>query len=224
MLHSNRAVIFDLDDTLYPLERFVFSGFDAVARHLNSAFGLDRVDVWTTLLQAFHNGGRGHELQICLQRFGLPEAMAPSLVNVIRCHQPALALPATTQQMLKSLASGWRIGVVTNGVPAIQARKVAALGLTNRVETVVYADQVSRGGKPDPAPFLEAARRLNVGPRRAVFVGNDPVSDVFGAWRVGMRTIHLAGQTPATHSSALVADAMVRSLNEVPAVAARLVA
>lgn len=224
MPRSARAVIFDLDDTLYPLDRFVFSGFDAVSRHLSSLFGVDRLDAWTTLLQAYHNGGRGQELQICLKRFGLPEAIAPSLVNVIRRHQPALALPATTQQILKSLANGWRVGVVTNGVPEIQARKVAALGLANRVETIVYADQVARGGKPNPQPFLEAARRLNVGPSRTVFVGNDPVSDVFGAWRVGMRTIHVAGNTPAAYSSALVADAMVRSLIEVPDVAERLVA
>lgn len=225
MPRSERAVIFDLDDTLYPLDRFVLSGFDAVASHLSKLFGVNRLDAWTTMLQAFHNGGRGRELQICLTRFDLPEAMAPSLVSVIRRHQPALALPAASQQMLTALAQGWRIGVVTNGVPEIQARKVAALGLADRVDTVVYADAIGSGaGKPDPAPFLEASRRLKVGVNRAVFVGNDPVRDVFGAWRVGMRTIHVAGPSPATGSSALVADAMVRSLSEVPDVAARLVA
>jgi putative hydrolase of the HAD superfamily len=177
------------------------------------------------LLQAFHNGGRGRELQICLSRFGLPESIAPSLVNVIRRHQPALALPAASQQMLASLRRGWRIGVVTNGVPEIQARKIAALGLGDRVDAIVYADAVGSGaGKPDPEPFLAASRRLKVGVNRTVFVGNDPVRDVFGAWRVGMRTIHVAGPRPAAGSSALVADAMVRSLIEVPDVAARLVA
>lgn len=218
-------MIFDLDDTLYPLDRFILSGFDAVASHLTTMFGVDRLEAWTTLLQAFNNGGRGCELQICLARFGLPEAIAPSLVNVIRRHQPALALPPATRQILASLAGGWRLGIVTNGVPEIQARKVAALGLAGRVDTVVYADAVGRGaGKPDPEPFLEACRRLAVGVNRAVFVGNDPVRDVFGAWRVGMRTIHVAGHAPAAGSSALVADAMVRSLTEVPDVAARLVA
>lgn len=225
MPRSERAVIFDLDDTLYPLERFVLSGFDAVASHLANLFGVDRLEAWTTLLQAFHNGGRGRELQICLTRFGLPEAMTPSLVHVIRRHQPALALPLASQHMLAALAHGWRIGVVTNGVPEIQARKVAALGLTDRVDAIVYADAVGCGaGKPDPAPFLEASRRLKVGVNRTVFVGNDPVRDVFGAWRVGMRTIHVAGPTPATGSAALVADARVHSLSEVPDVAARLVA
>lgn len=225
MPRNERAVIFDLDDTLYPLERFVLSGFDEVASHLHALFGVDRLEAWTTLLQAFHNGGRGRELQICLARFGLPAAMVPSLVNVIRRHRPALALSPAAQQMLAALAPGWRIGVVTNGVPEIQARKVAALGLTDRVATIVYADALGCGtGKPDPAPFLEASRRLKVGVARTVFVGNDPVCDVFGAWRVGMRTIHVAGPAPAAGRSALVADATVCSLTEVPDVAARLVA
>jgi len=225
MPRSERAVIFDLDDTLYPLERFVLSGFDAVASHMSAMFGVDRLEAWTTLLQAFHNGGRGRELQICLARFGLPEAITPSLVGVIRRHRPALALPEATLVMLAALSGGWRLGVVTNGVPEIQARKVAALGLADRVDTIVYADAVGRGaGKPDPEPFLEAARRLRIGVNRTVFVGNDPVRDVFGAWRVGMRTIHVAGVAPAAVSSALVADAMVRSLSEVPEVASRLVA
>jgi putative hydrolase of the HAD superfamily len=223
MPRSERAVIFDLDDTLYPLERFVLSGFDAVASHLHALFGVDRLQAWTTMLQAFHNGGRGRELQICLATCGLPEAMAPSLVNVIRRHRPALALPDPARQMLLSLAAGWRIGVVTNGIPEIQARKVAALGLADRVDTIVYADAVG-AGKPDPAPFLEASRRLKVGVNRTVFVGNDPVRDVFGAWRVGMRTIHVAGHGSAAGQAALVADARVRSLSEVPHVAARLVA
>jgi len=222
---SKRAIIFDLDDTLYPLERFVLSGFDAVATHLSTVFGIDRLEAWTTLRQAFHHGGGGRELQICLSRFGLPEGLAPSLVNVIRQHQPALALPTASQQMLAALSPSWRIGVVTNGVPEIQARKVTALGLGSRVDTIVYAHAVGSGaGKPDPESFREVSRRLQVGVNRTVFVGNDPVRDVFGAWRVGMRTIHVAGATLATGGSALVADATVRSLTEIPDVAARLVA
>lgn len=218
-------MIFDLDDTLYPLEQFVLSGFAAVAAHMAAMFGVNRAAARTTLVQAFHNGGRGRELQICLSQFGLPEAIAPALVGVIRRHRPALSLPPATQQALATLAPGWRLGVVTNGVAAIQAGKIAALGLGDRVDAIVYADADSGGaGKPDPAPFLEAARRLDVGVHRAVFVGNDPVGDVFGAWRVGMRTIHLTAGPATSGGSALLADHKVRSLSEVPAVAARLVA
>jgi putative hydrolase of the HAD superfamily len=157
---------------------------------------------------------------VCLRHFGLPEALAPSLVDVIRRHQPAIALPEPSAQALATLAPCWRLGIITNGPVEIQARKIAALGLSNRVEAIVFAD--GRTAKPSPAPFLEVTRQLRVPLCRSVFVGNDPLCDVYGAWRLGMKTIHVAG-TPAARP-APVADASVRSLIEVPEIAQRLVA
>lgn len=219
MLRDTRAVIFDLDDTLYPLERFVFSGFDAVSEHLERAFGIPRDQARAALRGAFYGGARGAELQACLRHFGLAEALAPSLVQVIRHHQPALDLPLAAAHALAEMAATWRIGIVTNGPIEIQSRKVAALGLSDFVDEIVFADGAC--AKPAAAPFIEVTRRLRVPMRRSIFVGNDPVCDVYGAWRLGMKTIHIAG-TPA--ASALMADAAVHSLVEVPDIAERLVA
>jgi putative hydrolase of the HAD superfamily len=219
MLRDTRAVIFDLDDTLYPLERFVLSGFDAVAAHLDRLFAVPREQALAVLRDAFHGGGRGSELQVCLRHFGLPEALVPSLVEVIRTHQPHLDLPAVAAHALSAMASTWRIGIVTNGPVEIQSRKVAALGLASFVDAIVFAD--GERAKPAAAPFLEMARQLRVPVRRSIFVGNDPLCDVYGAWRLGMKTIHVAGQPAAP---ALMADAAVHSLVEVPDIAERLVA
>ena len=43
--------------------------------------------------------------------------------------------------------------------------------------------------KPHPGMFLEAARRLGANPKDCVFVGDLPLSDVWGAQQVGMRTV-----------------------------------
>jgi FMN phosphatase YigB (HAD superfamily) len=76
MLRDTRAVIFDLDDTIYPLERFVSSGFDAVAAHLERLFQVPREPARRVLSDAYSGGHRGSELQVCLRHFGLPEALA----------------------------------------------------------------------------------------------------------------------------------------------------
>jgi putative hydrolase of the HAD superfamily len=113
--------------------------------------------------------------------------------------------------------------VVTNGVPAVQARKVAALGLGPLVDTVVYAHGTGTGlGKPDAAPFLEAARRLGVPAPRTVFIGDDPVADIGGAGAVGMRTIQVRADGHESRGPAPAADAVVRSIGEVPSVAGGL--
>lgn len=219
MLRDTRAVIFDLDDTIYPLERFVLSGFDAVAEHLDRAFGVPREPARAALRGAFYGGARGSELQVCLRHFGLAEALAPSLVQVIRAHQPSLDLPPAAAHALSEMSTTWRIGIVTNGPIEIQSRKVAALGLADFVDEIVFAEGAR--AKPAAAPFIEMTQRLRVPLRRSIFVGNDPVCDVYGAWRLGMKTIHVAGMPAA---SALMADAAVHSLVEVPDIAERLVA
>jgi putative hydrolase of the HAD superfamily len=213
-----RAIIFDLDDTLYPVRRFVLSGFAAVARHLEHTCGIDRRDVFRVLIGALKSE-RGHELQVCQKRFGLAPAVIPALVDVIRAHSPNLRLPQVTRRMLARIRDSWRIGIVTNGMSHVQTRKIQALGLDELVDTIVFATDLGPG-KPEPEPFLEAARRLNLPVFRGVFVGDDPRCDIAGAMRVGMRTIYLQHEE-SDHD--VDADATVMSLAEVPDVAEELV-
>lgn len=214
------AVIFDLDDTLYPRRRFVLSGFAAVASHVQRGWHIEAGEAFAVLTRAFRTA-HGRELQALAARFGQPEWIVPQLVEVIRAHRPRLRLPRESARVLAELRQGWRVGVVTNGPPDIQARKVDALGLEACVDTVVYAHAIGRGiGKPDRAPFVEAARRLGVRPSRAIFVGDDPVTDIAGARHAGMAAVHLqrhAGNTRC--AAALAADAVIDTIDKVPSVA-----
>lgn len=216
-----RAVLFDLDDTLYPLQQFVFSGFDAVAVDVAARVGVDAGAARAVLAEAFLHD-RGHELQALVGRFDLPPAEVVRLVEVMRSHRPVLRLPRPTVTALRAMRAGWRIGVVTNGRPEIQARKVEALGLRDLVDVVVFAHATGSGqGKPAPEPFLDACMRLAVTPGRTVFVGDDPTCDVDGARRVGMKTIWIrraAAAAPHGRSG----DLTLRSVAAVPGAAERL--
>jgi FMN phosphatase YigB (HAD superfamily) len=218
-----KAVLFDLDDTLYPLRRFVHSGFSAVAEHLERTWRVDRRAVLAVLARAARMTP-GQELQACVTHVGLSLALVPELVQVIRMHRPSLRLPRASRLALGALRDGWRLGIVTNGLPDLQARKVDALGLRCLVDTVVYANELGGGrGKPEREPFLVAAQRLGVAPHRAIFVGDDARCDVFGAGQVGMKTVHVArhGRPRLTAS---FADAATTTLAAVPAIASALIA
>jgi FMN phosphatase YigB (HAD superfamily) len=71
MLPDRRAVIFDMDDTLYPYRQYRLSGFRAVAAHLERTLGVDRRIAYARLLCASRSGGRGRELQTCLDEWEL---------------------------------------------------------------------------------------------------------------------------------------------------------
>jgi putative hydrolase of the HAD superfamily len=191
MLPDRRAVVFDLDDTLYPYRWYVRSGFAAIAAYLERSRNADAKRTFRILLRATRGTHRGRELQHLMATLRLSDAVLPVLIDLMRGHQPRLRLPRPAATALRRLRQdGWRIGILTNGDTPIQARKVAALRVAAHVDTVVYARQHGcGGGKPEAAPFVEIARRLGVAPPHVVVVGDDERCDMAGAEGAGMSAL-----------------------------------
>jgi putative hydrolase of the HAD superfamily len=222
MRPDRRAVVFDMDDTLYPYRRFVLSGFVAVAAYLEEWHAVDAGQAFRFLARASRDGHRGRELQAVLQRYGLPAGLLPLLRRLLDTHRPALRLPPVTRRTLTALrADGWRLGVLTNGPVSRQARRVDVLGLIADVDAVVFAADHGTGrGKPEAAPFAEVCRRLDVAPNRAIFVGDDEDADVAGARAAGLRAVRCEVWTRRRLPSA--AHATLTRLRDLPALARTL--
>lgn len=218
-----RAVVFDLDDTLYPYRRFRLSGLAAVAAHLADRTGLSERLLFTTLAHASRGATAGRELQEWLERHGLPSAWLPELIDHLRYHRPHLRLPRTTARVLRELrASGWRLGVLTNGPRTIQRAKVEALGLAPFVDVVGYASAIGTGrGKPDPDCFAWMARQLSVPAARTVVVGDSEVCDIEGARAAGMLPVRC--RVWERHPGHTAARADLQRFSDLPALAAALV-
>ena len=220
MLREPRAVLFDLDDTLHARRRFVMSGLRAAAEYVATEFAVEPAQAVGILARAVRHDA-GHELQRLQAALGLPADVVATLVTLVRQHTPAIRLTREALETLAGLRRAWRLGVVTNGLADVQARKVAALGLEPLVDTIVYATADGQPGKPAAGPFLDACRRLAVEPSRAVFVGDDLVADVEGASAVGMKTIWLAPRR-LRGAGGPHADITVHALADVPSAARRL--
>ena len=224
-MRDQRAIVFDLDDTLYPYRAFVRSGFRAVACRLAAERGLPASAVLRVLRRALANGRRGQELQELCARFELPKSLVGSLADLIREHTPSLRLPRETAQVLRTLRRDWKLGVLTNGEPFVQRRKVAALGVGDLVDAVLFASECGdRAGKPAPSAFRAALDRLNVKAASAVFVGDDPRTDIEGAAAVGMKTIHVTSYFGEDERCGAASCRIhVRRLDLIPAIAEQLV-
>jgi len=93
-------------------------------------------------------------------------------------------------------------------VPLAEAR-IASAQLQPPTVLVTADDVVN--GKPHPEPFLEAARRLGVDPRRCLVIEDAP-KGLEAAKAAGCFTLALVTTTPR---EALFADAIVNDLSEV---------
>lgn len=215
------AVLFDLDDTLYPERRFALSGYAAVAAHVAAETGMPAGVLYRFLVRRFRKHGREGLLQALCAAHAIPLAHVPRLVDVIRVHTPRLRMPSLSKAVLRELrAQGHRLVVVTNGLPSTQRAKVAALGVAPLIDAVVYAQEHAPDGKPALVCFATALRRVEVAAARAVFVGDHPDKDVVGAAAAGMRSIWLSGRR--TDPAPAQASAVAKTLADVPAMVARL--
>jgi putative hydrolase of the HAD superfamily len=219
-----RAVVFDLDDTLYRERRFALSGFAAVAAAIEQSTGRDAAECFRLFTSAMRGGRRAAAFQDACDALGLDRAGIGGWLDVYRSHAPRLRLPASTRSVLERLRGGWRLGILTNGVPAVQRAKVAALRLAPLVNAIVYADEHVEGGKPAPAPFLEVLARLGVEPSQVVLVGDNLATDIAGGHSAGMRTVWLRRRAsiPGPDFSPACADVSIHSLTELPPVLERL--
>jgi putative hydrolase of the HAD superfamily len=211
---GRRGIILDLDDTLYPRERFVMSGFAAVAQHVSIAHGASAEAAYRILNRAHRSGQVGHEFQVLCDRLRLSRDLVPTLVDVFRRHMPSLWLNHDVSEALHALhRAGWRVAILTNGLPSVQFRKIAALGLASLVDEIVYAEEHVAGGKPAVAAFTAALRALELTAEQCICVGDDLLRDVRGARALGIRTIRVA-RPGVIHANAAVALTGVTAAGE----------
>ena len=197
-----RAVVFDLDDTLFPEAAYVASGFRAVGAALAQEHQIVGFGERAAAIAAA--GARGDVFDEALRQSGVAAAEVPRLVPWCvaryREHRPDIALFPEAQEALDYLRDKVKIGVLTDGWLVAQQSKVAALGLAARVDAVVYSDSFGREHwKPSAVPYRAVAEALGVAHDACVYVADNPQKDFITARVLGWRTIQVAreGQTHA---------------------------
>jgi HAD superfamily hydrolase (TIGR01549 family) len=85
-------------------------------------------------------------------------------------------LPGCRPVLRQLQARGLRLGVVTNGIDRVQRARLKAARLEAHF-AVVVTSQGCGFAKPDPRILEVALRALEVGPREALYVGDDARTD-----------------------------------------------
>ncbi|PWI09312.1 phosphatase [Streptomyces sp. NWU339] len=120
----------------------------------------------------------------------------------------AVLLPGTRDFLDALPAERW--AVVTSATRRLAEARLAAAGILPK--TLVAADDITRG-KPDPEPYLLAARTLGVDPAHCVVFEDAPAGLQAGR-AAGMTTVALA----TTHQAhELTADLVVKDLSALSA-------
>jgi putative hydrolase of the HAD superfamily len=196
-----KAVLFDLDDTLYPERTFVHAGFEAAAVFLAPIVERPSAVLLSRLEQLHDRDGRGRLFDTLLGELEVADedrVLATAAVHAYRTQTPTLEpFPDAVTVLEDVRAAGMRTGLVSDGLASVQRRKLSALPRVGELlDVVVLTDELGPGfAKPSPVPFLVACRLLDMSPADVAYVGNDPRKDFTGARAAGLRTFRV-GSTP----------------------------
>lgn len=186
------AILFDLDETLLDrttsLVAFLADQYDCFADKLGDV----PFDAWSRRFLVLDARGRCHKSIVyaaILSEFGGELELAPALLEDYnqRCSLYAQAFPGMVEMLQRLRSRGLALGIVTNGETVFQTRTIDALGLRDHVDAVLISEAEGLR-KPDARLFDRAADRLGVEPSHCLFVGDNPVADILGAFAAGMQT------------------------------------
>jgi putative hydrolase of the HAD superfamily len=189
-----RALLFDLDDTLFSEREYVESGFRAVAKVIAEQSGGSPACYFEFMRAALEENGRGRIFDDLLVRFSLSPEKFPidALVMHYRQHDPLIKLYPGVSEMLRRLRRTHRLAIVTDGMAAMQRRKVAALRLNDMIDEAIYCWEIE-APKPSPDGFLAAMRKLAVTPAETIIIGDRPDHDLAAAISIGCSAILIQG-------------------------------
>jgi len=185
-----RAVLFDLDGTLYDRDAVILRVAHEQADVFRSRLGeadRDRLIARTLMLDDHGYARRVDVYRTLLADLPVDAQLARDLeAHFWDCYCRHCEVSDDTVRTLGALrASGRKLAVVTNGPVEWQSRKLRTLGLTECFDEIVISDAVGVA-KPDPRIFALALDRLGVEAGEAMFVGDHPEIDVAGARAAGL--------------------------------------
>ena len=143
-----------------------------------------------------------------------PEAISAEVVRRLEDrYRRELPLISGAEQAVERLAARWPLALASSSNRELIDLVLESSGLGRYFEASVSSEEVARG-KPAPDVFLEAARRLGVGPTSCAAV-EDSENGILAAKAADMRTIAIPNPHYPPHEDALAAaDVVIASIEE----------
>lgn len=197
-----RAVLFDLDDTLFDHRGAARAALTGVHRHHP---GTPAFDVFerqhARILEEVH-------LDVLAGRRGLDDArrerfrrlfdangieLSVADIDAVAAAYRAGYLPAWQPvdgavALVTAVRAHARVGIISNNLIEETRDKIAFCGLASLVDVLVVSGDEGIS-KPDPRIFAVALDRLGVTSAEAVMFGDSWAADIVGAARAGIRAV-----------------------------------
>jgi putative hydrolase of the HAD superfamily len=183
-----KTVIFDLDNTLYNENDFVYAGF----KHVTDEFFAGSLGVYTKLCELHKITSASHKIfDILMKEMGIfSKEKVMEMAYAYRTNLPHIECFSWVKPLFIDLRlSGNTIGLITNGRTMPQYNKIISLGLRKHVDKYLICDILDfKYWKPHPLSYRMMSQWLNVKPENCLYI-DDNCTNVDAAVELGMQGI-----------------------------------
>lgn len=219
-----RAVIFDWGGTLTPWHTIDHEALwlDLCTRHFPADQAASMAEAIRNAEFALWRQSETAQQSATLDTVFARAGVTPGedfLASYFRAWDPHTYTDPEVAPLLRELRGrGIRVGVLSNTMwPRSEHERVFTRDeVLSLIDGAVYSSEIP-WTKPHPEAFRAAMAAVGVGdPASCVFVGDRPYDDIYGAKRLGMRTV-LIPHSEVPPRDDTVPDAVITRLAELPA-------
>ncbi|MFC2014482.1 HAD family hydrolase [Chloroflexota bacterium] len=222
-----KAVIFDLDDTLFNRHGAQIKTSELIAEKLPHLFQHHPLE---TVTEAFlesdematiefnagvpSDGLRDKRSRNFLRLLGIDENYADKITEMYVKDYPTMNIPvAGAVPLIKAITKRVPVGLVSNGYPDVQYTKIEAIGLAKVFSCIILSEEFGIR-KPDKRIFHQATRLLNVQPSDCLYVGDSYSHDIVGAKGAGMDACWINPSSLEPEKKNVQADFVITNLTK----------
>ncbi|RMG41478.1 MAG: HAD family hydrolase [Methanobacteriota archaeon] len=215
-----KAILFDLDDTLYPYEenhelalRNAYNYWYELTGDDFRTFRQKYRDARTRVKRFLSDTAASHSRPLYFQTmveqefkrslaYHAAELTARYWDEFIRVIKP---FPHVMEFLKRRSEEGIMLGIITNMSAEVQLRKLHALEIDGHFEIMVTSEEVGKE-KPHPHIFLHALNKLKIPPQKAIMIGDSYEADYEPAKFLEMQAILLDHRNKYRNKEALRAS------------------
>lgn len=193
-----KAVLFDIDNTLFDSTTLAeMARRNSVKAMIDSGLPIkDEALVYKKLQEVIKKFGSNYPKHYdeLLNTLSIPWSAKIVAAGVVAYEHTKFGYlkpyPGVIPALMRLKKKDYLLGVVSNGIAVKQWEKLIGLGVHHFFDAVVTSEEAGVE-KPEEEIFLLATQKLGVKPEECVMVGDRVKIDIYGAKRVGMKTIWL---------------------------------
>ncbi|MDQ0859284.1 HAD family hydrolase [Bacillus sp. V2I10] len=187
-----KAVVFDMDDTLYYESDYVRSGMHELEKWVMKNYSVN--GFYGIAMNFFETGENKYIFNKTLDLLKIPydEKIIQKMINVYRSHKPSILLLDDAKWVLNHIEKKVKVGLISDGFLEAQINKVQSLGLTQKFHSIILTDQFGRNHwKPSQRPYEQICINLQVSHDECMYIGDNVKKDFVTANKLGWKTVHV---------------------------------